>query len=111
MTSFNERMRELRTEKGLNKVDVANGTGLSRSAITMYENGKRDNPTLPIVKRIAIFFDVSIDYVAGISDIKDRDVSSKTLTDIFVKLNDSYKIQLVTYAKYLIKEQDDGKHV
>jgi transcriptional regulator with XRE-family HTH domain len=104
-------MIELRNEKGLKKTDVAKGTGLSRSAITMYENGVRDNPTLPILKRIASFFDISLDYLTGNSNIKDKDISNKTLTDIFGNLDDSNKIELVKYAKYLLKEQEDGKSV
>jgi transcriptional regulator with XRE-family HTH domain len=104
-------MAELRAEKDLKKTDVAKGTKLSRSAITMYEKGIRDNPTLPILKRIANFFDVSLDYLTGNSNIRDKDVSNKTLTDIFWNLDDDYKTQLVKYAKYLQKEQEDGKHV
>jgi len=104
-------MAELRAEKDLKKTDVAKGTKLSRSAITMYEKGIRDNPTLPILKQIANFFDVSLDYLTGNSNIRDKDVSNKTLTDIFSSLDDDYKIQLVKYAKYLQKEQEDGKHV
>ena len=111
MSTFAQRMAELRAEKDLKKTDVAKGTKLSRSAITMYEKGIRDNPTLPILKQIANFFDVSLDYLTGNSNIRDKDVSNKTLTDIFSSLDDDYKIQLVKYAKYLQKEQEDGKHV
>ena len=111
MASFSERMYELRTENQWKKVDVANGTGLSRSAITKYESGERDNPTLPILKQLAGFFNVSIDYLTGNSDIKDKDVSSKTVTEIFSKLNDTNKIQFVSYVKYLLKEQQDGERI
>ena len=58
MASFSERMTVLRNEKGLNKAEVARGTKLSRSAITSYENGTRDNPTNDIPKKLASFLDV-----------------------------------------------------
>jgi transcriptional regulator with XRE-family HTH domain len=111
MACFSERMYELRTERHLKKVDVANGTGLSRSSITKYENGERDNPTQDILIILGDFFNVSIDYLSGHSNIKDEDISSRTLSDIFGKLNDNYKIQLVTYAKFILKEQEDGEHI
>jgi transcriptional regulator with XRE-family HTH domain len=104
-------MVELRLEKHLKKVDVANGTKLSRSAITMYEKGIRDNPTLPILKRISNFFDVSIDYLTGNSNIRDKEISNTILTEIFRNLDDDQKIDLVKYAKYLLKEREDGKHI
>jgi transcriptional regulator with XRE-family HTH domain len=111
MASFKDRMCELRSEKGLKKTDVAAGTGLDRSTITKYESGERDNPTRDILKKIAEFFGVSMDYLAGNSDIRDRDVSSKTLSDIFGLLSDEGKVQLVKYAKYLQKEQENGERI
>lgn len=111
MSSFANRMVELRIEKGLKKVDVSRGTKLDRSAITKYESGERDNPTRSILNRLADFYNVSIDYLSGNSDIKDKDVSSRTLDDVFNKLNDSNKIELVKYAKYLLKEQEDGERI
>ena len=111
MSTFAQRMVELRLERNLKKVDVAKGTKLSRSAITMYENGDRDNPTLPILKRISNFYDVSIDYLTGNSNIRDKEISNKTLTEIFGSLDDKNKVDLVKYAKYLLKEQEDGEHI
>lgn len=110
MASFSERMTELRIEKGLNKAEVARGTGLSRSAITSYENGSRNNPTNDILKRLAEFFDVSLDYLTGQSNIKDK-LTATELIEIFRSLNDENKLQLIKYAKYLEKEQEDGQHI
>ena len=101
MASFSERMKELRLEKGLKKTDVAAGTGMDRSSITKYENGERDNPTRAVLKTLSDFFNVTMDYLAGISDIRDADVTSRTLVDIFNSLDDEAKIQLVKYARFL----------
>jgi len=111
MSTFAQRMIELRQEKGYKKAEVARGTKLSRSAITMYENETRDNPTLPILKQIASFYDVSLDYLTGNSNIKDKEISNTTLTDIFSNLNDNNKIELVKYAKYLLGEQVNGERI
>jgi transcriptional regulator with XRE-family HTH domain len=106
MSTFAERMKELRLEKGLKKIDVANGTNLSRSTITKYEEGSRDNPTLPILIKLADFFNVSVDYIAGNTDIREQGINSSNLIEIFSKLNDNHKIELIKYAKYLLSEQE-----
>lgn len=110
MASFSDRMTELRLEKGLNKAEVARGTKMSRSAITSYENGTRDNPTNDILKKLAEFFDVSLDYLTGQSDIRDK-LTATELVEIFRRLNDESKLELIKYAKYLEKEQSNGEHV
>jgi len=111
MVNFSERMRELRLEKGYKKTDVARGTGLDRSTITKYESGERDNPTKTVLKTLSNFFGVTMGYLAGISDIRDPDITSKVLNEIFNCLDDNRKIDLVKYAKYLKKEQEDGERV
>lgn len=111
MANFSSRMVELRHGKDLRKVDVASGTGLSRSSITKYENGERDNPTQDILVILSNFFNVSMDYLSGNSNIRDKDVSSRTLSEIFSKLDDEYKVRLVVYAKDILREYEDGKHI
>ena len=108
MANFAERMRSLRKEKSLKKTEVAKGTGLDRSTVTNYENGKRDNPTAETLQRIADYFDVSIDYLTGKSDIRDK-LTATELIQVFRKLTDENKLQLIKYAKYLEKEQEDGE--
>lgn len=108
---FAERMRSLRDEKGLKKVEVAKGVGLDRSTITNYENGTRNNPTIEVLQRIAEFFDVSIDYLTGKSDIKDK-LTATELVEIFRNLNDENKLQALKYVKFLEREQNgNGKRI
>lgn len=53
-------LRELREAAGLDKTALARAVGVSRQAITAYENGGMQ-PTLPVASRIAIALGVSID--------------------------------------------------
>lgn len=108
LANFAERMRSLRKEKGLKKTEVAKGIGLDRSTVTNYESGKRNNPTAETLQRIADYFDVSIDYLTGKSDIRDK-LTATELIQVFRKLTDENKLQLIKYAKYLEKEQEDGE--
>ena len=54
----------LRTNMGLSQDELAEKLGISRSAVGMYEQGKRE-PDFEILDMIADIFDVSIGYLAG----------------------------------------------
>lgn len=68
-SSFGERLKELRLEKGLSHAGLEkelNGK-VSRTAIGFYENNKRV-PGLDAVIILAEYFGVSLDYIAGLED-------------------------------------------
>ena len=67
MDTFNERLKELRLEKGLSQEQLAKETDLSRSAIGFWENGQRVPSALAIIT-LAKYFGVSADYLLGLSD-------------------------------------------
>ncbi len=57
--SFNEMLKKLRTEKGLTQEELAQATGLKRSAIGMYESGSRE-PNFETLEVLADFFNVDM---------------------------------------------------
>ena len=68
------RIRELRKEKGLTLKELSqrlkeNGTPISASSLIKYERGER-NPKLETWIKLADYFDVSVSYLQGISEIK-----------------------------------------
>ncbi len=65
MNSFGEKLKALRTEKGLGQVQLAKELKVSKSVISLWETGGSE-PTLSNLAKIAAFFNVSIDYLAGI---------------------------------------------
>lgn len=62
-------IRQLRNEKGITQSDLANIVGLTPKMISFYELGQRFPPHDIIIK-LANYFDVSTDYLLGISDIR-----------------------------------------
>lgn len=50
-----DKIRELRLEKGLRQVDVANAMGLTLRAICNYEAGTRE-PSLDMLVKLCVFF-------------------------------------------------------
>lgn len=69
------RLRELRIEKGLLQSDIAKIIEKSDRVVGFYETGERDMNTETLSK-LANFFNVTIDYLLGNSDIRNyKDIS------------------------------------
>lgn len=64
---FNERLKELRLAKGCKQKEVAAHLGLTTKAYCFYELGQRE-PSIESIKKLCAFFDVSSDYLLGITD-------------------------------------------
>jgi len=70
-----DRLKELRSERDLLQKDIALLLNITSSAYGYYEQGKRI-PDYDTVKILADFFNVSLDYLSGSSNIKE---SAETL--------------------------------
>lgn len=66
---FASRLKELRTERGLSQDAVGKIAGVSRYAVYTYEKGKAF-PTAEGLMALADYFDVTLDYLLGRSDIR-----------------------------------------
>ncbi len=63
---FEVRLKELREHKGLTQKDLAQKLNLTQSTIAYYESGKK-LPTVDTLKSLAKFFNVSTDFLLGLS--------------------------------------------
>jgi len=66
------KIKELREEKQLSQLQLAEKLNLTQQAISLYEKGERE-PSLEVIKNIADFFGVSTDYLLGKTDIRNYD--------------------------------------
>ena len=62
---FKDILKELRTEKNLGQVELANALGVSKGVISLWENGLRE-PNMYSLILISKYFNVSIDELVGI---------------------------------------------
>lgn len=66
-----KRIRDLREDKDLTQLQVAQILGMSQTGYSKYETGENDIPTAILIK-MAEFYNVSIDYILGQTDVPVR---------------------------------------
>ena len=64
---MNNNLKKLRKSMGYTQIKVQMETGIEQSLLSKFENGERIPPTDSLI-RLADFYNVSIDYIAGIKD-------------------------------------------
>ena len=64
MAKFATILKTLRTEHSLSQSALAERLGISKSAVSMYEHGRRE-PDFQLLGKIADFFQVDIDALLG----------------------------------------------
>lgn len=74
MQTFAERLKIARTDKEMTQSELSTVTGLSKAIISAYENPKSKqgaNPSIANVSLLANVLEVSIDWLCGVSDVKE----------------------------------------
>ena len=71
-----DRLKEIRTEKGITQVQLAETMGVSKGTVAMWETGKRE-PNFETLNQLSEIFDKRIDYILGYSN----DASSPKMTE------------------------------
>ena len=69
--NFSERFASLRKQKGLSMTAMGAILNVTDEAVRLLERGKR-SPSFELLCVLADYFDVSLDYLVGRSDIPER---------------------------------------
>lgn len=65
--TLGEKIVYLRKEKGLNQIDFAKNLNVDKSTVAKYETNKII-PSVPLLIKLAQFFEVTTDYLLGLED-------------------------------------------
>ena len=71
MKDLAAQFKKVRQEKGHTQKEVASGIGIAEQAYQRYEYGK-SVPSAHVLIALADYYDVSLDYLVGRSDIPER---------------------------------------
>ena len=79
-SSIAERIRWLRTSRGMEQEELASKIGVTRKTINVYE-GEKNKKGIPtdIIKEIANVFNVTTDYLLGLTDLESTDITYKKI--------------------------------
>lgn len=92
-------LKTLRQQKGVSQQLLADFVLVSQQSINKYENHKVE-PDIDTIVKIADYFDVSVDYLIGRTDVKhsaeklnynDLNISESKMINKFRALNDNQK--------------------
>ncbi len=103
------KLKELREQRRLNQEGLALKLNVSQSTISAYEVGERA-PDFDTLIAIAKFFDVSLDYLAGLTNLKQpirqSDLSSNELEHLhtYRQLSDIEKGKVAAYIDGLLSK-------
>ena len=81
MLVIGQRIKDLRTSRGLTQEQLADILKTSKSRIGMYEIGKRE-PNFEMLEAIADYFNVDMNFLLGKSDVPNQLVWASRLDDI-----------------------------
>ena len=80
IVDLSARLRQLRQDKHLQQKQVALLVGVSKAAISSYENDARQ-PPYDVLIRLANLYRVSTDYLLGRQDVRMLDISGLTTAE------------------------------
>ena len=86
MVDFGNNLTTLRLQNGFTQAQVAQKLGVTKSVISAYETGLR-LPSYDILINISKIFRVSTDYLLGLENIRELDLSGLTEEEIQALLN------------------------
>lgn len=86
------------------------GIKLQKSTISMYENDKR-KPEIDLLVKFADYFETTVDYLLGLSDVEIRDVKNSidSVSRLFLSLSEADRKEALKYLNYLKIQGSENK--
>ncbi|UAK17597.1 helix-turn-helix domain-containing protein [Sporolactobacillus terrae] len=75
--ALGDRLKELRESKRLSQKEAASRFGITNFQLSRYETGKA-NPDPDLIAKFAEYYEVTSDYLLGLSDIKNPEKRSES---------------------------------
>ena len=94
MGAFADMLTSLRKQEGLSQKELADKTGLTRSAIGMYETGKRE-PDFETLEIFADFFNVNMDTLLGKAESAAPDPKDLPSNAFSIDLSNCHRIPIL----------------
>jgi len=80
LTPFAQRLSELMEERGVSQAQVGEAIGAQRQTVSLYKLGQ-SKPDIESLAKIARFFEVTSDYLIGLSEDNIPDLEARAIVD------------------------------
>lgn len=100
------RIKELREARGEMQKVIAKALGIAPSTYSQYETGKRE-PDYSTLSKIADYFNVSVDYLLGKTDIKKAPAHGEQGRDEFEPSDGDIQDELIGFYGEIKKDLTD----
>jgi len=104
-----ERLKKLKEEKGVSIKEISEATKINRYTLKRYftEEEAVDKMTTTNIYRLSHFFNVSVDYLMGFSDVRNR-IFICPDGDRFIPNDPVYHFACQEFVEYLVKNKGYG---
>ncbi|HDR8152408.1 TPA: helix-turn-helix transcriptional regulator [Bacillus cereus] len=106
---FGTKLHTLRKERKLRQEDMAKHLGIARTTYAMYEQGNRE-PDYNTLIKLATFFEVSIDYLLGTTEIRQvTDIQDPELYQWFKDIKNATpqkREELKKFWEFIVQRED-----
>ena len=112
---FPKRLRSLIKESGTTMTAVAKEINVTRQAVSQYQDGSTQ-PNAETIVRIANYFNVSTDYLLGLSDVSSKDLGVRAMcqktglcedsVQMLIRANEIVKIECELYESLYFEYKD-----
>lgn len=101
--TFGECLKKLRQEKEVTQSAIGELLGVGSRMISFYESNKHFPRDAQSLIKLAEYFGVSLDYLLGISDIRNYDDMLKSFK-IYKSLPEKGRDEVDEYVKFLVQK-------
>lgn len=97
-----EKIKELRSNKGISQKKLADAIGVAQSSINYWEKGQR-TPSVAAAQKLADYFNITLDELYDIDDIDNIPESTNTLAAHFDgdEYTDEELEEIKRFAEYI----------
>ena len=106
-TEFGNRLKIVREQRDVSREDIALKLGTSAAIIGRYERGER-TPNIDIAKKLAEALEVSLDYLAGDTDVLLKDKKMIYRLEVLQKVNPDYKDRILYMLDLMLKDAQNN---
>lgn len=106
-------LKMLREKRGYSQKQLADVLHVSKNSVSHYELGI-SMPSIDIIINMADIFDVSIDYLLGISNVNlskrlldkpiDKNTTAENVLESILRLDKEHKMDLLKLLRYIVND-------